>query len=239
MNKQFQIYAVTIFLGIVILAIYFSGYVSEEIIDFESCVEAGNPVMESYPRQCRYNDITYVEDIGSELEIYFRNELYEQGVENVGGMPIEGFNPELYKSAFPGFVDSDFGGAKAIGGIWVFNQELKWIETNLGEPITSADGTLTNEGIDVVLKNLGERLDIEVNSKVDVDNIISGLSIHRCGDEERLAETCITLYDPVCGWNDSEKIQCIKYPCASTYSNGCEACKNEGVKYLTPGECPA
>lgn len=34
-----------------------------EINNFDECVEAGNPVMESYPRQCRANGITFVEDI--------------------------------------------------------------------------------------------------------------------------------------------------------------------------------
>ena len=100
MNKQFQIYAITILLVVLILAVYFSGYTSEKVIDFEGCANAGNPIMESYPRQCRHNDITYVEDIGSEIEIYFRNELYDQAVKNAGGMPIEGFNPGLYKIAF-------------------------------------------------------------------------------------------------------------------------------------------
>ncbi len=34
-----------------------------DINNFEDCVEAGNPVMESYPRQCRINGETYVEEI--------------------------------------------------------------------------------------------------------------------------------------------------------------------------------
>jgi len=34
--------------------------VQEEINSFEECVEAGNPVMESYPRQCRANGKTFL-----------------------------------------------------------------------------------------------------------------------------------------------------------------------------------
>ena len=34
-----------------------------EIKDFEQCVAAGNPVMESYPRQCTANNQTFVEEI--------------------------------------------------------------------------------------------------------------------------------------------------------------------------------
>ena len=39
------------------------------IIDFESCVDAGNLIMESYPRQCKTVDgRNFVENIGNELE---------------------------------------------------------------------------------------------------------------------------------------------------------------------------
>ena len=38
------------------------------ITDFQSCVKAGNPIMESWPRQCRYQGKTYIEDIGNENE---------------------------------------------------------------------------------------------------------------------------------------------------------------------------
>ncbi len=38
------------------------------ITSFEECVAAGNPVMESYPRQCRVGGQLFVEDIGNELE---------------------------------------------------------------------------------------------------------------------------------------------------------------------------
>lgn len=36
--------------------------------NFEECVGAGNPVMESYPRQCRSGDKTFVEDVGNEFQ---------------------------------------------------------------------------------------------------------------------------------------------------------------------------
>jgi len=59
-----------------------------------------------------------------------------------------------------------------------------------------------------------------------------------CSKESRNAEACIEIYQPVCGWNDPEKIQCIKFPCANTYSNSCFACIDENVLYYTEGECP-
>ncbi|MDO8523115.1 MAG: Gmad2 immunoglobulin-like domain-containing protein [bacterium] len=38
------------------------------VTNFEECVKTGNAVMESYPRQCRYGDKTFVEDIGNTIE---------------------------------------------------------------------------------------------------------------------------------------------------------------------------
>ena len=58
-----------ILMGIIILiAIVFTFYLnvpSESITNFEECIAAGNPAMESYPRQCRdpISDRTFVEII--------------------------------------------------------------------------------------------------------------------------------------------------------------------------------
>lgn len=38
------------------------------VSSFEDCVAAGNPVMESWPRQCAADGQTFVEDIGNELD---------------------------------------------------------------------------------------------------------------------------------------------------------------------------
>jgi len=61
---------------------------------------------------------------------------------------------------------------------------------------------------------------------------------HLCTPESRLADFCIEIYQPVCGWNDPDKIKCITYPCAQTYSNSCFSCMDENVLYYTEGECP-
>jgi len=48
---------------------------------------------------------------------------------------------------------------------------------------------------------------------------------------------CSKQLNPVCGWNDPDKIQCITYPCAQSFSNECRACADSNVVYWTPGEC--
>jgi len=59
-----------------------------------------------------------------------------------------------------------------------------------------------------------------------------------CSNESRTADFCIEIYQPVCGWFNPEKIQCIKFHCANTYSNSCFACMDENVLYYTEGVCP-
>lgn len=47
---------------------------------------------------------------------------------------------------------------------------------------------------------------------------------------------CVEVFEPVCGWFDIS-VQCLKEPCASTYSNSCFACADEKVEYYTEGDC--
>ncbi len=42
--------------------------IKKKISNFKECIDAGNPAMESYPRQCRTGDETFTEYIGNELE---------------------------------------------------------------------------------------------------------------------------------------------------------------------------
>ncbi len=57
--------------------------------------------------------------------------------------------------------------------------------------------------------------------------------IHQCP-----TKICPRIWKPVCGWFDAGQIQCIKYPCAQTFSNSCLACKDPKVIGFTPGPCP-
>jgi cytochrome b involved in lipid metabolism len=48
---------------LIILSLFLFGCAKQEINSFEDCVNAGNPVMESYPRKCRADNRTFVEEI--------------------------------------------------------------------------------------------------------------------------------------------------------------------------------
>lgn len=60
---------------------------------------------------------------------------------------------------------------------------------------------------------------------------------YKCSPHSEFGGTCTMEYNPVCGWYDNT-VNCIKHPCASTYSNPCVACSNDNIAYYTMGECP-
>jgi Immunoglobulin-like domain of bacterial spore germination. len=76
LNKNGIVFLIVALIAIVILDLYAcqKGEKAEEkkakkITNFEECISAGHPVMESYPRQCKTPDgKTFVEDIGNEVE---------------------------------------------------------------------------------------------------------------------------------------------------------------------------
>ena len=221
----------------------------EKISNFEECAAAGYPVMESYPRQCRTSDgKLFVEVINTaispEVVDYFYDKFFDKAIDLSGGrMPIEGFTPRMYIDIFSGLKKEDFNNVEAIGGIWEYtNGQLIFVNSNDGGPITSADGTVNKIGMESLLKNLIQRLGIKLENMSDIDNLITFLSQESvqyfCTPEQKKAEACIEIYQPVCGWSDPDKIQCIKFPCASTYSNSCFACKNSDVLYWTNEVCP-
>ena len=72
MKKQFVAAAILLLVVIIGAAIYFVKEHKTEplkvVNNFEDCAAVGNPVMESYPRQCQYGGKHFTENIGNELE---------------------------------------------------------------------------------------------------------------------------------------------------------------------------
>jgi len=226
----------SIFFGLVIILvaitlIYGIGY--KEVRTFESCVEKGGYlILESYPRQCSYKGDTYIEiikDGETTIYDYFLVKIREKGVQNTGGMPKEGFDPIQYMGAFPKLEPEDFNGAKAVGGEWNYqNGNLTFIKDPL-QKITSADGTVSDIGLTMLLENLKYRLDLRILGPEDIDTLITFLleeDKQYCTKESREVDVCVQIYDPVCG-----------KPLNKTFSNSCSACKNDGIDYWVSEKC--
>lgn len=185
-HRNFAIVALAALAVVVVAATYFPSVYMTPVSDFQSCADAGYPVMESHPMQCRGPDGTvYVQEVlqdnatvnDSELVSYFSDQLWQRGVERLGAMPIEGFDPDLYMGAFPGLQKSDFDNVAAIGGVWTHDAETD--ELVFGpEPrytVTSADGTINEEGMPTLLNNIATRLGISVTDQSSVDALLDAI----------------------------------------------------------------
>ncbi len=67
MKKYLPIFFLLI-LSITASYLYYLQQKKPVITNFDECVAAGNPVMESYPAQCKANDQTFIQNIGNEIE---------------------------------------------------------------------------------------------------------------------------------------------------------------------------
>ncbi len=59
---------VLIFVAIIVTAYFIEDKKIITVNSFEDCASLGGPIMESYPRQCRYDGQTFFENIGNELD---------------------------------------------------------------------------------------------------------------------------------------------------------------------------
>ncbi|MFH1276743.1 MAG: hypothetical protein ABIH82_06550 [Candidatus Woesearchaeota archaeon] len=62
-NKRILI-QICLIVGLVVLVVA----CNPKITSFDECVEAGNAIAESYPRQCQANGITYVESVKNDTD---------------------------------------------------------------------------------------------------------------------------------------------------------------------------
>lgn len=52
---------------LVLMTLFAVGCTKNKITNFDDCVKAGNPVMESYPRQCNADGQTFTEEIKEDM----------------------------------------------------------------------------------------------------------------------------------------------------------------------------
>lgn len=62
-----KIIMVTLLLAVMALAACTTQTLPEDISSFEGCVQAGYPVMESYPRQCQVGDEVFIEQVSDDI----------------------------------------------------------------------------------------------------------------------------------------------------------------------------
>lgn len=157
MNKK----TLVIILVVIGIAIFWTlskdekgGKVVKNVTNFSECVEAGNPVMESYPRRCSHEGVTYTEFIGNELEkidlIRLTSPRPNQEISSPVKITGEARGNWFFEASFPVFL-TDWDGRIIAQGIataksdWMttefvpFEADLTFV---LDADIYSKNGTL-------------------------------------------------------------------------------------------------
>jgi hypothetical protein len=78
---------------------------------------------------------------------------------------------------------------------------------------------------------------VSIDKDTIIDKPTTKLKAIDCLPEQRGADGCIEIYQPVCG---QVQVECITTPCnpvKETYENSCKACVNSRVFSYTEGEC--
>jgi hypothetical protein len=124
------------------------------VSSFEECVQAGNPVQESYPRGCTANGKTFTEDIGNVLEkeslIRLEAPLPNQVVKSPLEIKGQAVGNWFFEASFPvKIVDSN---GKVLGQIpaqtsadWMTEQFISFSTTLTFETPTTEKGKLILE----------------------------------------------------------------------------------------------
>ncbi|MDO8489895.1 MAG: Gmad2 immunoglobulin-like domain-containing protein [bacterium] len=223
------------------------------VVNFAECVNAGNPVLEVYPRQCRNGDQSFVEDIGNELE---KTDLIRVDTPRPNAIVSSPFTIRgeargswFFEATFPvELIDSD--GLTIAQGIATAKKD--WMTSEF----VPFEATLTfavnknkdsSKGVLILRKDnpsgLAEHddaLEVPVTFAGYIGStppVEGGTTEYTCLSEQRAGDMCAQIYSPVCA---TIEVQCIKAPCdpiKQTFSNVCEACHSSLVHTYSLGEC--
>ena len=149
-----------LFIGVMMLLVLVAGC-NKPITSFDECVAAGNPVMESYPEQCRADGKTFVNDVDSSMKL----------VANIEDTPAiiaaRAYLVEKYN------VDEE-------KFLTIFNEEQEWTDgcLGLGGPAESCLAAitpgykiiLTDMDFDYVMRTDANGNSVREESRTEVEN---------------------------------------------------------------------
>ena len=213
------------------------------IDSFQDCVDAGNPVMESYPRQCRTQDgRVFVENVSDEGVHQCTPDEKQADVCTREYRPVCGDNGETYSNgcvacssgeienytmgSCEGETSAEDNTTSSSGHQCTAEEVNADVCTAIYDPVCGDnDKTYSNackacSSGEITTYTEGPCED-ERTSGQDGD----GYEWHQCTQNEKEADMCTMQYAPVCGDN------------GETYSNGCVACSSGEVDAYRQGSC--
>ena len=215
----------------------------DEIDSFEECAAAGNPIMESHPRQCAANGETFIEDLDIGLEpeplpsveqmclqyqgiwVDAASEcegISEQNCEDLGGNFNECAsacrnNPEATICTMQCVLVCEFDNSH----LCTDNEKTNRMCTREYMPVCGDDGITYSNGCTACSS---EEIDSYVEGDCPTLESVNQESVS-CTTEQKFANACTLEYAPVCGDDGKE------------YGNACGACSSGEIESYTFGEC--
>lgn len=164
------------------------------------------------------NEISTSSDVTA---AYFTKEIQAGALARLPGHPIEGLEQSMYMTAYPGLEESDFSEVETIG------------DTNPSDIQTSADATITQDGLETLFLNITTRLDLTIASKEDVDRLLSQLRATSTDNTSQPGSSTNSLADScvMAGGNWLAEHQ----ECEYISDNWCQ--KNEGMFETCASAC--
>lgn len=113
---------------------------------------------------------TAQEDVRSAFRTALQSEVREQL-----GMPIEGYEPAMFLQVFPGLTETDFEGVEASVGYYTVEKGRLTHKLDDSRLVHSAAGAITNRGMDTLLENVSERLQVDLSQDGTLTKIMNAL----------------------------------------------------------------
>lgn len=104
----------------------------------------------------------------------FRFTLQEE-VQKKVGMPVEGYEPQMFLQVFPGLVETDFDGVQASIGQYEIQEGRLVHVLDESKLAHSAAGAITREGIETLLTNVTNRIGVDLNTDGTITDVMGAL----------------------------------------------------------------
>jgi hypothetical protein len=115
-------------------------------------------------------------DVKNSLVDYFKDKTDKRIIAGQG-RPIEGVEPGHLDMAYEGLSHEDFQGVEAAQGFYIVkNDEIIFRQLLSNGVAISSGRAISDKGYETFLINIGVRLDHEVESRKDVDQLLDRIS---------------------------------------------------------------
>ncbi|MFT5849989.1 MAG: hypothetical protein ACI9H6_000818 [Patiriisocius sp.] len=100
----------------------------------------------------------------------------EDEVRKKVGVPIEGYEPQMFLQVFPGLVETDFEGVEASTGAYTIVEGKLAFKADDTKLIHSAATAISRTGIETLLLNVAGRIGIDLSTDGTITDVMRALT---------------------------------------------------------------